>query len=290
MRAIIGAATGHECRRNCHRRSRCYILLAFLVSSAPVKKILQASTCIVVFASLLSVIGTTRGNERELLFPIVTHVGRYDSVMFVLNPTEYSVIYRLHGEAPGSGGVTVVNSASPMPPHSMSSFRPDGDINPVEYKGGWGSLKYRFLEVPAADKERVKNLHLLAWTELRLSELSHRPGPINPVTAIASIPAVEGALEFEVPGVFQRDKETAIAILNPSEESIQIDVVLYHYGYPSHEHAISSSHAAPELVPERIDVRRQRRTIGVSPVLGSQAQHSSHSRQCADRRWGIALL
>ena len=202
------------------------------MSSAPVKKILQASTCIVVFASLLSVIGTIRGNERELLFPIVTHVGRYDSVMFVLNPTEYSVIYRLHGEAPGSGGVTLNNSASPMPPHSMSSFRPDGDINPVEYKGGWGSLKYRFLEVPAADKERVKNLHLLAWTELRLSELSHRPGPINPVTAVASIPAVEGALEFEVPGVFQRDKETAIAILNPSEESIQIDVVLYHYREP----------------------------------------------------------
>ena len=198
----------------------------------PVERVLQASTCIIIFAALLSVIGIARGTDRELLFPIVTHVGHFDSVMFVLNPTEYRVTYRLHGEAPGSLGITLDNPASPMPPHSMRSFRPDGDINPVEYRGGWGSLKYRFLEVPPADKERVKNLRLLAWTELRLSELSHRPGPINLVTAIASIPAVEAALEFKVPGVFQKDKETAIAILNPSKEPIRIDVILHHYREP----------------------------------------------------------
>jgi len=185
---------------------------------------------LVILAVLVSVVGPTRGAEQELLFPIMTHVGNYSSRMVLLNPSKYSVRYRISARRSSGGGVSL---NSTMDPNSMKGYRPDGDINPIDFTDGWGSLQYRYLEVPDADQERVKNLRLLAWTELTLLKRRGRTGdPANPVISVASIPAVEAALEFRVPGILQRDEEAAIAILNPSEEPVQIEVTLYRYRTP----------------------------------------------------------
>ena len=181
---------------------------------------------LVILAVLLSVVGPIQGAEREFLFPILTHVGNYRSRMVVMNPSKYSVSYHMKALSPSAGGSGVGGT---LDPHSMSGFGANFDINPSDFRGGWGFVRYNFLGVPDADKERVERLRLVAWTELRLLEKEH---PLVPVIAIASIPAVEAALEFRVPGVFRRDEEAAIAILNPSEEPIQIEVTLYYYRRP----------------------------------------------------------
>ena len=149
--------------------------------------------------------------------------------MCVLNPTEYSVNIYMTGRRPNGGGSGV---SSTMPPNSMKFFYPQHEWNFVDFRGGWGTLKYYFVGVPAA-KERVENPRLLAWTELVFRELGGwSSGPSNPVTAVTSIPAVEAALEFRVPGVLREDAEVAIAILNPSEDPIQIEVTLFRYRRP----------------------------------------------------------
>ncbi len=181
---------------------------------------------LVILVVLLSVVGPIRGAERELLFPIVTHVGNYNSRMVVMNPSKYRVSYHIKGLSPGAGGS---GSSGTLEPDSMSVFEPGPFLRRADFKGGWGFVRYSFLGVPDADKERAKRLRLLAWTELRLLDKEH---PLVPVIAIASIPAVEAALEFRVPGVFRRDEEAAIAILNPSEEPVQIEVTLHRYRRP----------------------------------------------------------
>ena len=82
----------------------------------------------------------------------------------------------------------------------------------------------------------MEDLRLLAWTELILLERKGCCDPNNPVRAVANIPAVEPALEFKVSGFLREDRraqgipeaELAIAILNPSEEPIQIEATLFH--------------------------------------------------------------
>ena len=115
----------------------------------------------------------------------------------------------------------------------MSRSFPNWDFGGIgEWRRGWARFRYRFLGVPDADKERVESLRLLAWTELILLERRGWRGDPNPVIAVANIPAVEAALEFRVPGIVQRElreAEAAIAILNPSEEPVRIEVTLSYY-------------------------------------------------------------
>lgn len=201
------------------------------MSIAPRENILWTPTRTIVLTVLLSVVGVTKGATKELLFPIVTHVGAYDSRMVVLNPSEFSVTCRISGRRESGGGATLTAT---MSPNSMLSFGANSGINPSEFRGGWGVVKCGGISgVPDADMGRGA-LPLLAWTELTLLGPNEEwpTDPQNSVIAVASIPAVEPALEFSVPGVFRKDQETAIAILNPSEEPIQIDVTLYHYRDP----------------------------------------------------------
>lgn len=184
---------------------------------------------IVSLAVLLSVVGATWGTERELLFPIVTHVGKHRSTMFVLNPSsKYRVSYSMEARSPYVGGTGIQNT---LEPNSIAGFGANFDFTPSDLRGGWGYVRYRFLGVPDADKERVKNLRLLAWTELILLKRDEWIGnPKNSVISVANIPATESALEFRVPGILRGEPgtEVAIAILNPSEDPIQIEVTLFY--------------------------------------------------------------
>ena len=185
------------------------------------QKSIQGTLPPIVLVILLSVGGTARA--KELFFPIVTHVGNYKSAMVILNPSEFRVSYYMKGLSPDEGGVGL---SSTLQPNGRKGFSPDGEFNPKEFRGGWGFVKYSFLEVLPVDKERVESLRLLGWTQLALL------GPSGEWIAVANIPAVEPALEFRVPGILYPEAEAAIAILNPSKEPIQIDLTLYHYRKP----------------------------------------------------------
>ncbi len=190
-----------------------------------------------VLAIWIFVVGAAKSAEKEILFPIVTHVGNHNSYLYMLNPSsKYWMRGELEERSPGRGGShKPINIA----PGSMSSSFPNWDFaGPGEWKRGWARARYHFTGVSEADKERVENLRLLAWTELILLERKGwRGDPTNPLLAVASIPAVEPALEFRVAGIHRKnpraegepEAEAAIVILNPSEEPIQIEVTLFHY-------------------------------------------------------------
>ena len=199
-------------------------------------------TLTIVLAVLLSVVGSIRGEIREIFFPIVTHAESdqgpaYRSNLFLLNSSEYSVKGDLLEASPGTGRS---HKDLTIAPNSMSGSLPNWDFGGLgEWRSGWARFRYRFVDVPDADKERVSKLRLLAWTELKLFKRGGWSGdPTNPVVGVANLPAVEAALEFRVPGILRREPEkpaeAAIAILNPSEEPIQIEVTLFHYNPKEH--------------------------------------------------------
>ena len=202
---------------------------SFMPCRSPFRRSYKLHT--VALAVLLSLVGAARGAEKELLFPIVTHVGSHWSSLVMLNPSsKYEVSGHLDEESPdrGSSGHPIT-----VAPNAATGSFPNWDFSGFgEWRRGWARLRYCFLGVPDADKERVEKLHLLAWTRLVRLE---RPGwlgdPTNSVVAVANIPAVEAALEFRVLGFHRRDPEAeaAVAILNPSEDPIQVEVTLFYY-------------------------------------------------------------
>ena len=166
----------------------------------------------VIFGCLLTLSGSVaRAEDKILYFPILTHVGDFRSVLKIMNPSEYKVRYKLRATSPVGG---TLNVRGTLRPFRGQGVRASGDLNFIRRQGGWGLVRYHFLEA-----EETDSLNIIGWTELSFGEFG------NPIST-TNIPAVEAALEFRVPAIWDDKSETAVAILNPSKESVQIDVTL----------------------------------------------------------------
>ena len=119
--------------------------------------------------------------------------------------------------------------------------------------------------------------------------------PTDSVVAVANIPAVQAAAEFRVPGfsAANRRQKWHWAILNPSEEPIEVEATLfYHNEEGSHLNSRTHSTVPPmdrvsrflwELMTEGPE-----RSHGAAS--GFRPQFVAHSRQRTHWRGSIALL